>query len=117
MLVYAKEPMGYLTIGPYRIYGKYFAYGRFGSTDIPRSVFKQHKSVLEEVEYTSEWFKNKFDTAFPDFSFKISEMWKLDFDVLIEVAKIIGIKYIKPKHPSDIEKRALRKSVRNIISN
>ena len=111
MLVYHKEPMGYTTIDGKRVYGKFFNYGNFGPTDLPRSVFRKHKDELEEVEYDEKILEKKFGVAFPRVTFKISELWKLDFNKLIDIARLIGIKYIPSRSPTDSERRALRKSV------
>ena len=103
--------MGYTTIGDKRVYGKYFNYGRFGPTNIPRSLFKKHQDLLEEVEYDEKILKKIFGVTFPVVKFKISQLYKLDFDKLIEVARLIGIKYIPSRNPTDSQRRALRKSV------
>ena len=111
MLVYHKEPMGYTSIGSKRIYGKFFNYGRFGPANVTRSTFKKHKNILEEVEYDEKILKKIFGVTFPIVRFRISELWKLDFNKLIEVALLIGIPYIPSRTPTYNERRALRKSV------
>lgn len=116
MLVYHIRPMGYTEIEGRRIYGKYFSYGSFGPTDVPRSFYKKHKDKLEEAEYTTVWLEEKFNMKFPDVRFKITEMYKLDFNKLVEVAQKIGIDYIPGRKPTDSQKRALRRSVISHIS-
>lgn len=117
MLVYHKEHMGYTSIDGKRIYGEFFNYGRFGPTNIPRSVFRKNKDILEEVEYDEKILGKIFDIEFPTVKFKISEFWCVDFDTLIIMAQKMGIQYIKRrKVPNDIEKRALRKSVLKLIT-
>lgn len=111
VLVYAKNPMGYMSLGPHRIYGKYFNYGRFGPSDIPRQMYKENKDILTEAEYTTEWLEEKFDKKFPQVSFKISEFYKVDIDTLIEIALLVGIKYRRPRAITDLEIRALRRVV------
>lgn len=117
MLVYHKEPMGYTSIGGTRVYGKYFNYGNFGATDIPRSVFRKNKDLLEEVEYNENVLEEIFNCKFPAVRFKISELWRVDFKTLIQIAKALGIEYIKNNgNPTDIEKRALRRGVLSKIT-
>ena len=109
--------MGYTSIGDKRIYGKFFNYGRFGPTNIPRSVFRENKEILEEVEYDEKILNNIFNVEFPVVRFKISEFWRIDFNTLIIMAQKMGIQYVKrQKNPNDIEKRALRKSVLKLIT-
>jgi hypothetical protein len=117
MLVYCKEPMGYTSIDGKRIYGKYFNYGNFGATNISRRVFRKHRDVLEEVEYDERILEKIFGVQFPPVRFKISEFWKVEFDMLIEIARCLGIEYIKGKNnPTDIEKRALRRGILSKIA-
>lgn len=117
MLVYHKEPMGYTSIGDKRIYGEYFNYGRFGPTDIPRSVFRKNKELLEEAEYNGEILGKMFGAEFPTVKFKLSEFWRVDFEVLIEIAKALGIKYLKNRKAlTNIERRALRRGVLSKIT-
>lgn len=116
MLVYHKEPMGYTSIEGQRVYGKCFSYGSFGPTDISRSLFRKNRDILEEFVYTTKWLEEKFNKKFPNISFKISEFYKIDFELLVKIAKTIGIEYIKSRKSSDLERRALRRAVLNKIT-
>ena len=112
MLVYAKVPMGYISIGGQRIYGKFFSYGRFGPTEIPFNLFIENKERLEEVEYTADILEQKFGRKFPDISFKLSKINLISFEDLVKIAHALGIDYLKGRQkPSIQHKRALRKSV------
>lgn len=117
MLVYHKDPLGYTSIDGKRVYGKYFNYGSFGPVNIPRSIFKKNKEILEEVEYDEVLLEKIFGVKFPCVRFKISEFWKVDFKTLIDIAMSLDIKYIRNKGtPTDIEKRALRRGILNKIT-
>lgn len=113
MLVYARQPMGYTSICGKRVYGEYFSYGRFGTTEILHDVFRKYKEILVEAPITSDWLSVRFDTEFPEVSFTYEKMHEqVSFDVLVEVAKGIGIQYIKGgRKPTKIEKRALRRAI------
>ena len=111
MLVYLKEPMGYTQIGPYRIYGRNFSSGLFGSCDIPRELYLANKNILEEAEYTPEWLEAKFGRKFPPISFKPSELSKLNIDELSKIAIAMGIKYKKPRNPTLQDKNGLKRSI------
>lgn len=97
MLVYLKEPMGYTQIGNYRIYGRYFSYGTFGTTDIPWKLYIKHRSILEQALYTKEVLEEKFGGVFPDIEFRPSELRNLNSDDLIAIAHGIGIEYMKSR--------------------
>jgi len=116
MLAYLKSPMGYTQIGPYRIYGRKFAYGRFGSTDIPKKIYDEHKNILEEGEYTQDWLEEKFEIDFPSVSFKLSQLYKVAPRTLIKIARCVGIDYIKNSRLTNAEKRALCRSIASKIS-
>jgi len=112
MLVYLKEPMGYTTVGKYRVYGRYFDYGRYGPTDIPISLYRENRDVLEDATYTPEIVKEMFSVDIPAVSFRISMMHLVDFDILVEIACAFGIDYhVGRNKPSTSEKMALRRSV------
>jgi hypothetical protein len=98
MLVYLKEPMGYSTIEGKRVYGRYYSYGSFGPTDIPRKVYFKHRDVLEEVKVTGDWLSKKTGKVFPSVSFRTTRMSDdLDLETTIEIAELLGIKYIRTK--------------------
>lgn len=112
MLVYAKNPMGYLSLGPHRIYGKYFNYGRFGPANIPKKLYRANKDILVEAEYTTEWLEEKFGGKFPELQFKLSEFWRVDTETLVELARLVGVDYINRRgKPTDLELRALRRAI------
>jgi len=112
LLVYAKLPMGYTSVGGKRVYGRNFCYGKFGPTEIPYNTFMEHREQLEEVVYTSALLEQLFSGSFPNVSFRLTEIHKLDFDILVEVANALGLEYIKGRSKPTLQhKRALRKSV------
>ena len=111
MLVYHKDPLGYTSINGRRIYGEFFSYGRFGPAEVTYKEFREYRDILSELPITGEWLGRKFGKDFPECSFKYSEMRKLDFGKLIEIAKLLDIDYRKPRHPTDIDRRALKKAV------
>lgn len=115
MLVFLKEDMGYIKLGNYRIYGKKYSYGRMGPTDIPYDIYKEYNNILECAEYTKEWLDKKFNTEFPDISFLLKDLKKIDTDTLIQIANCVGIKYIKSRWMKPNEIRALCRSIDNII--
>lgn len=115
MLVYLKEPMGYTQIDGFRVYGEKFAYGSFGSKDVPLSTYKKYEDILEEAEYTQEWLENRYGVEFPPISFKLSEIKKINMDVLSEIAQCVGIDYIKSYRPTLKEKNALCKAIKLAI--
>lgn len=115
MLVYHKDPLGYCSVGDKRIYGEFFAYGAFGPTEMTYKDFNNNRSFLKEEPITGAWLKKKFNKDFPEIQFKITKMWKVDFDKLVTIARIMGINYIKPRYPKIEDKRALKKAVINKI--
>ena len=104
--------MGRSTVDGYNVYGKYYAYGTFGPTNLPRSVFVKNKDVLEEIEIDKGWLLKKTGNAFPT-SFKTTELYTFDFDVTVQIARLLGIDYIKSKNPSTKEQSALRRAIIN----
>jgi len=116
MLVYLKNNMAYTSIAGKRVYGEWYAYGSMGPTDIPIELFRKNTDILKEAYYTKDWLSIKFNTDFPDIQFKLSNLKNLDIDVLIEIARCVGIDYIKTKNISSTEKRALIKIIRRNIS-
>lgn len=108
MLVRLKEPMAYSLIGGYRVYGRCYAYGSFGSTKMPREVYFKYRDTLEEVEVTGKWLSEKTNKIFPNISFYTTRMHELDLDSLIKIAKLLDIECIKTK---DMNKNALARTV------
>jgi hypothetical protein len=102
-------------IGEQRVYGKKFAYGSFGPTDIPSDVYKKNKNILEEAEYTKEWLDKNFNNEFPNISFKLSRLYQIDIDVLIQIASCVGINYLRNKKVSVQEKRTLCRAIHKMI--
>lgn len=113
MLVYFKEPMSYLNIDGYKIYGKKYAYGSFGSTDIPIELYKKHEHVLIDAEYTARWLETRFGKKFPPISFTIKDLYSMEDSKLVDIAKLVGVKYHyrKSNELSIKERHALRKSI------
>ncbi|MHA2063189.1 MAG: hypothetical protein ACXABY_02290 [Candidatus Thorarchaeota archaeon] len=103
--------MGYTTVEGRRVYGKFFNYGRFGPAEMPYKTFKKNRELLEEVNITGSWLENRFGGKFPQINFKLTEMWKVEFGLLVQIANCMGIEYKKSRHPNDTEKRALRKAI------
>lgn len=118
MLVYLKEPMGYTQISEYRIYGKKYAYGSFGPTNIPYDLYKANYDILEDAHYTKRWLDSKFKREFPHISFTIQDLYKMDFSLMVEIAKLVGVKYTGSlkKEPTTSEKHALRKSIISFLN-
>jgi len=115
MLVYLKNEMSYTVMDNKRVYGRKFAYGSFGPTDISLSIFKQKRDILEEAEYTKIWLENKYKKDFPNASFKLSQLYKLDMNILTQIANGIGIKYIRNRNTNIQEKRALCRAIQKVI--
>jgi hypothetical protein len=113
MLVYLKEPMGYTQVDGYRVYGRRYCYGKFGSTDIPKEVFDKYKDILEHAEYTKVWLENKFGGTFPDITFKLSELSKLSPRQLIQLNNAIGNTTVKRKNLTIQDRNALRRALLN----
>lgn len=114
MLVYLKESMGRSIVSGHRVCGRFYARGSFGPTNMPRATFLKNKSVLEEIEITPSWLFQKTGKIFPT-GFKTTELSRLEFDVIIDIAKLLGIEYIKSKRPSGVEESALRRAIIRII--
>ena len=116
MLVYLKEPMGVSSIQGTRVYGRCYSYGSFGPTIVPREVFYKNRDILEEAPITSQWIKEKTGLEAPgQVNFLTTEFSKLDFDQTVDVARALGINYIKSAKPTLEEKKALRRSIINRI--
>jgi len=111
MLVYHAEPMGYTSVDGKRVYGEYFSYGKFGPTEITYEQFRKYRPLLKELPITGAWLSEKFGKNFPECSFTYTQMRKLSFDKLVEVAKLLGIDYRKPRHPTKTDVRALKTAV------
>lgn len=116
MLVFLKDDMSYTTIGGLRVYGKKFSYGSFGPTDVPIEIYKEKKNVLSEAEYTKEWLDAKYKCEFPDVSFMLSELYKINIYDLINIAKCVGITYHKGRKITVSEKLALCRAIKKTIS-
>lgn len=116
MLVYLKQPMYHTTIDGYRVYGRKYAYGSFGATNIPINVYKQNIDILEEASYHWKWLEEKFVKEFPKISLDMSNIYYLDIKVLIKIAHLIGIKYIKPRHVTIEQKKTLCRIIRKVIT-
>ena len=118
MLVYLKNPMGYTTIDGKRVYGKKFAYGTFGPTDISIDAYEKYKDILEDAEYTKEWLENKYKANFPDIKFTINTIKNLDYKNLALLAKLVGVKYHKgvKRKITRAEKNALVRSIKLALS-
>lgn len=108
MLVQLKEPMGYSTIGGHRVYGKYYAYGSFGPTSVPREVYFSNREILEEVAITGKWLGKKTGRQFPNISFFTTKMSELDLETTIKIARLLGIEFIKTRKPN---KTALSRTI------
>jgi len=111
VLVYHRDSLGYTVVGSKRVYGEFFNYGRFGPTEVSYKEFRENKENLIELPITGEWLSKKFNKKFPQCSFKYSEMRKLDFNKLIEIAILLDIKYLKPRSPTTDDIRALKNVV------
>lgn len=113
MLVYFKEPMSYTIIEGYRVYGRKYAFGSFGSTDLPSNIYKENKSALEDAEYTSQWLERKFKRTFPPICFTINGLYEMEDDRLIQLANLVGVKcvYSKTQQLTIKQRHALRKSI------
>ena len=115
MLVYLKQSMSYTTIDNKRVYGRKFAYGSMGPTDIPINIYRKNKDILDEAEYTKKWLEKKFDHEFPPISFKLSQLYSIDMNTLTKIARAVGIKYIKNRKTTVYEKRTLCRIIQKII--
>lgn len=113
MLVYFKEPMSYTIIDGYRIYGRRYAFGTFGSTDVPESIYRENRAALIDAEYTNQWLERKFKRPFPPISFTINNLYEMEDERLIKLATLVGVKCVYPKtHELTVKQRhALRKSI------
>lgn len=113
MLVFLREPMGYTQLDGHRVYGRKYAYGSFGPTDLPTDLYKKHKDILEDAKYTKVWLDNKFKQNFPDIAFTASDLYRMDFEAMVDIARKMGIKYVwtTNKKPTTKERHALRRSI------
>jgi len=115
MLVYLKSAMSCTVIDDKRVYGRKFAYGSLGPTDISIDIYNQNKDILEEAEYTKIWLDNKFGRQFPNISFKPSQLYGLNIKVLTQIAHGVGIKYLLNRKTTVQEKRALCRAIKKTI--
>ena len=115
MLVYLKQPMGHTSIDGYRVYGKQYAYGSFGATNISLSLYDKYRVILECADYHWKWLEEKFGKEFPKISLNMSNLYYLDIDILIHVARSVGIKYYKPRRVTIEQKKTLCRIIRKII--
>jgi hypothetical protein len=113
MFVYLKQPMGCMSRDGYNFYGRYYCRGAFGPTSVPKDYYLKNRDVLEEMEITSDWLVRKFNRPFPQVSFKPSTFWQIDFYTTVEIARALGIdyKWKANREYTDVEKRALRRSI------
>ena len=111
MLVYLKEPMGRSIVDGYKVYGRYYSYGSFGHTNLPRKTFLKNKDVLEETPITGAWLTKMTGKFFPSLSFLTSEFYLVDYDIVITMAKSFGIEYIKSRQTTFKERGTLRRLV------
>ena len=79
------------------------------------SIYKERKDILEEAEYTKDWLDNKFGVEFPNISFKPSRLYKIDMDILAQIAKGVGIKFLRKRKTTVQEKRALCRAIQKAI--
>jgi len=107
--------MGYSSIHGRRIYGECYSYGKFGATAIPRNVYFANRDKLKEAEITGDWLAAKTGCEFPSVSFKTTELGKLDFDVIIKIARGLGIRYIRNRKITTEEKKALNRAIVHFI--
>ena len=115
MLVYLKQPMGCSTINGRRVYGKFYAYGSFGPINIPRADYFANKEILEVAVITDEWLAKKTGKVFPKVSFQTTEPYLVDFEIIKEMAGLLGMTYISSKNPTSSQQAALRRSVVRLI--
>ena len=113
MLVYLREPMGYTELEGHRVYVRKYSYGSFGSTNIPVIIYKKYKDILEDAQYTQDWLEKKFNNKFPNISFDVNDLYKMNFKTMIDLAILMGVKCKSSakKKASIIERHALRKSI------
>lgn len=112
MLVYLKEPMGYTVLDGFRVYGRNYAFGTIGPVNLPYDVYGKNKDILVEAKYTKDWLERKYGKQFPDISFTSKDLDTLDFNIMSEVANLIGIKHHRGRgKPTDTERRALKRSI------
>ena len=119
MLVYLKEPMGCTEIDGYVICGKYYNYGRRGPANVPRKIYLKNKEILKEVPITGEWLSKAFNADFPSVKFTVTEMYRVNWPTLVEIARLRGIEYIGDvrRKSSELQRRALRKNILKRIEN
>ncbi len=116
MLVYLKQDLSYTSIDGQRVYGEKFAYGSFGPTNISIKVYKANRDILKPAKYTKAWLEQRFKKCFPKLSFSLVDLNGFDLKTLINISEGLGISYIKSRHPTQQEKRALVRSIKKIIS-
>lgn len=117
MLVYLKQDMSYTTIDGHRIYGRKYSYSSMGPTNVSLDLYKEYIDILDEASYDKYWLESKYNGIFPNISFKLSELNKIDFNTLVVLAKLIGIKYIKTKNkPNKFQRAALIHCVVNRLN-
>lgn len=113
MLVYFKEPMSFVELEGYRIYGRKYAYGSFGSTDIPLELYNSHRHLFLDAEYSPQWLERRFGRKFPQITFTAQDLYNMEDAKLAELAIALGVKYYyrKTAELSIKERHALRKSI------
>lgn len=95
MLVHHKELMGYIQFGNNRIYGRGYAHGSMPPANIPIEIYKKNIDILEPAHYTQSWLEKKFNKKFPAVKFLIRELKHMDDDILIEIARLCGVNYLR----------------------
>jgi hypothetical protein len=118
MLVYFKEPMCFIELDGYRIYGRKYAYGTFGSTDIPLELYNEKRHLFVDAEYTPQWLERRFGKKFPPITFTAQDLYSLEDARLAELAITLGVQYHyrKSVELSTRERHALRKSIISFLN-
>jgi hypothetical protein len=104
--------MGSSQIDGRRVYGKFYAYGSMGPTRIPRGIFKENRDILEEAEFTSDWINSRTGGKLSsNIKFKSYTLKKYNWDILVEIARVLNIKFVKQKRDDSYIKRSLIRSI------
>lgn len=113
MLVYHKEPKGYMSFGSLRVYGRQYAYGTMGPTDVPKKIYDEYKRYFIDAEYTREWLERKYKHEFPDVKFTVDSLQRLKWNIMVRVAKGVGVEFAGRANvkPTVSERYALKKSI------
>lgn len=118
MLVYLKEKRGCTQIEGFRIYGKYYSFGSFGSTDVPIEIYKKNKNILLDAPYTKEWLDKKFKSNFPIVNFTIQDIKHMSNKNLVIIAKAMDIKFTGNHKGICLQERnAIKKAIIYALNN